>query len=128
MLEVAEFRIFGERHEMVTQIPGTIAEALAEAAKLPAEDYTKQSYYLFQKELEYVKSAVGNSDYTEQELINEIYDARNLLVPYTTFAVFVRRKRKEYVRVFFVHRWSRVWNRSLRSRKGRASDQLERHG
>ena len=84
MLEVAEFRIHGERHDMVTQIPGTIAEALAEAAKLPAEDYTKQSYYLFQKELEYVKSAVGNSDYTEQELINELYDARNLLVPYTS--------------------------------------------
>lgn len=84
MLEVAEFRIHGERHDMVTQIPGTIAEALAEAAKLPAEDYTKQSYYLFQKELEYVKSAVGNSDYTELELINELYDARNLLVPYTT--------------------------------------------
>ena len=84
MLEVAEFRIHGERHDMITQIPGTIAEALAEAAKLPAEDYTKQSYYLFQKELEYVKSAVGNSDYTEQELINELYDARNLLVPYTS--------------------------------------------
>ena len=84
MLEVAEFRIHGERHDMVTQIPGTIAEALAEAAKLPAEDYTKQSYYLFQKELEYVKIAVGNSDYTEQELINELYEARNLLVPYTS--------------------------------------------
>lgn len=84
MLELSEFRIFGERHETVTKIPGTIADALAEAAKLPAEDYTKQSYYLFQKELEYVKSAVGNPDYSEQELINEIYDARNLLVPYTT--------------------------------------------
>ncbi|MBD0382950.1 putative Ig domain-containing protein [Paenibacillus sedimenti] len=84
MLELAEFRIFGERHETATPIPGTIAEALAEAAKLPAEDYTKQSYYLFQKELEYVKNAVGNPDYTEQELINELYDARNLLVPYTS--------------------------------------------
>ncbi|QYR19338.1 putative Ig domain-containing protein [Paenibacillus sp. sptzw28] len=84
MIEPAEFRIFGERHEMVTQIPGTIAEALAEAEKLPDEDYTKQSYYLFQKELEYVKSSVGNPDYNEQELINEIYDARSLLVPYTT--------------------------------------------
>ena len=84
MIELSEFRIFGERHEMVTKIASTIADALAEAAKLPAEDYTKQSYYLFQKELEYVKSAVGNPDYTEQELINEIYDARSLLVPYTT--------------------------------------------
>ncbi|KRE41704.1 hypothetical protein ASG81_16485 [Paenibacillus sp. Soil522] len=84
MLEMAEFRIFGERHETVAQIPGTIAEALAEAAKLPAEDYTKQSYYLFQKELEYVKNAVGNPDYSEQELINETFDARKLLVPYTT--------------------------------------------
>jgi hypothetical protein len=84
MLEMSEFRIYGERHEMVAQIPGTIAEALAEAAKLPAENYTKQSYYLFQKELEYVKNAVGNPDYSEQELINEIFDARQLLVPYTT--------------------------------------------
>ncbi|MDQ0897847.1 LamG-like jellyroll fold domain-containing protein [Paenibacillus sp. V4I7] len=84
MIELSEFRIFGERHEMVDKIPGTIAEALAEAAKLPAENYTKQSYYLFQKELEYVKNAVGNPDYTEQELINEIYDARSLLVPYMT--------------------------------------------
>ena len=84
MIELSEFRIFGERHELVDKIPGTIAEALAEAAKLSAEDYTKQSYYLFQKELEYVKSAIGNPDYTEQELINEIYDARSLLVPYTT--------------------------------------------
>ncbi|XEC94400.1 LamG-like jellyroll fold domain-containing protein [Paenibacillus tarimensis] len=84
MLEMSEFRIFGERHETVTKIPGTIAEALAEAEKLPAEDYTKQSYYLFQKQLEYVKNAVGNPDYSEQELINEIYDALHLLVPYKT--------------------------------------------
>lgn len=84
MLELAEFRIYGARHEMVTQIPGTIAEAIAQAAKLPAENYTQQSYYLFQKELEYVKGAVGSPDYTEQELIKEVYDARSLLVPYTT--------------------------------------------
>ena len=122
MIELAEFRIFGERHEMV-KIPGTIAEALEEAAKLPAEDYTKQSYYLFQKELEYVKSAVGNPDYTEQELINEIYDARRLLVPYTTSLYSFEGNAKNTVRVFFVNRRNRLWNRSLRSRKGRASDQ-----
>ncbi len=84
ILELGELRINGVRHELVTPIASNIADALAEAAELPAENYTKQSYYQFQKEIEYVKNAVGNPDYTEQELINEVYDARNLLVPYTT--------------------------------------------
>ena len=129
MLELGEFRILGERHDMVTQIAGTIEGALEEAEKLPAEDYTKQSYYLFQKELEYVKSAVGNSGF---------YRARARLTKFMTPVICWCRTRVRSIRSketpIYMFGFSSstdgtvIWNRSLRSGKGRASDQPKRYG
>ncbi|QYR22772.1 putative Ig domain-containing protein [Paenibacillus sp. sptzw28] len=54
------------------------------AESLPASDYTKASFYLFHKELGRIKAEMAKPDADEDALINEIYYARNLLVPHTT--------------------------------------------
>ncbi|WP_051250654.1 LamG-like jellyroll fold domain-containing protein [Paenibacillus harenae] len=61
-----------------------IEVVMQNAESLPASGYTKASYYLYQKELERIKTEMAKPDADEAMLIDEIYDTRNLLVSYTS--------------------------------------------
>ncbi|WP_199621215.1 LamG-like jellyroll fold domain-containing protein [Paenibacillus alkalitolerans] len=61
-----------------------IEVVMQNAESLSASGYTKASYYLYQKELECIKTEMAKPDADEAILIDEIYDARNLLVSYTS--------------------------------------------
>ncbi|XEC94406.1 LamG-like jellyroll fold domain-containing protein [Paenibacillus tarimensis] len=62
----------------------SIAVVLEDAESLPAADYTKASFYLFHKELDRIKSELAKPEADEETLINEIYDAKKLLVSIRT--------------------------------------------
>ncbi|XEC95849.1 LamG-like jellyroll fold domain-containing protein [Paenibacillus tarimensis] len=53
------------------------------AESLSASEYTKASYYKFQKELDRIKGEMAKPEADEETLINDIYNAKKLLVPYT---------------------------------------------
>ncbi|MDQ0060495.1 hypothetical protein J2T14_002667 [Paenibacillus harenae] len=61
-----------------------IEVVMQNAESLPASVYTKASFYRFHRELDRIKAEMLKPDADKVMLINEIYDARNLLVPYTT--------------------------------------------
>jgi hypothetical protein len=62
----------------------SIEVVMQNAENLPDSGYTKVSYYLYQKELERIKMEMDRADADEVALIDEIYNASNLLVSYTT--------------------------------------------
>ncbi len=62
----------------------SLAVVLADAESLPASDYTKVSFYLFHKELDRIKAEMAEPGFNEELLINEIYEANNLLVSFRT--------------------------------------------
>ncbi|MDY7223284.1 LamG-like jellyroll fold domain-containing protein [Halalkalibacterium halodurans] len=62
----------------------SIEVVLENAESLPAEDYTKASFYLFHKELDRIKAELAKPEFDEEQLIEEIYDATNLLVSVRT--------------------------------------------
>ncbi|MDQ0920509.1 putative Ig domain-containing protein [Paenibacillus sp. V4I5] len=62
----------------------SIAFVLADAENLPAKDYTKMSFYLFHKELDRIKAEMAKPGFDEEQLINEIHDAHQLLVSFRT--------------------------------------------
>ncbi|MBD0384059.1 LamG-like jellyroll fold domain-containing protein [Paenibacillus sedimenti] len=64
----------------VTVTADPIEVVMQYAESLPASDYTKASFYLFRKELDRIKAEMVKPDADETALINEIYDAKTLLV------------------------------------------------
>jgi hypothetical protein len=53
--------------------------ALDNAAKLPAGDYSRLSYYLFGKEVERIKAEMNAPGYSDMKIAKELYDAKSLL-------------------------------------------------
>ncbi len=78
----------------------SISLVLADAENLPAKDYTKESFYLFHKELDRIKAEMAKPGFDEEQLINEIHDAHQLLFS------FKRSSRKS--------RFSLLWSEHLR--------------
>ena len=60
----------------------SIAVVLEDAESLPASDYTKASFYLFHKELDRIKAEMAKPEFDEEQLINDIYEAKKLLVSF----------------------------------------------
>ncbi|WP_051250443.1 discoidin domain-containing protein [Paenibacillus harenae] len=60
------------------------------AENLPASEYTKASYYLFRKELDRIKAEMVMPEADEETLINQIYDAKKLLVSVRTLLTKVK--------------------------------------
>ncbi|MBD0384505.1 discoidin domain-containing protein [Paenibacillus sp. WST5] len=61
-----------------------ISMVLEDAKSLPASDYTKASFYLFHKELDRIKAEMMKPEFDEAQLIDEIYEAKKLLVSVRT--------------------------------------------
>ncbi|QYR23074.1 putative Ig domain-containing protein [Paenibacillus sp. sptzw28] len=61
-----------------------ISVVLEDAKSLPAYDYTKASFYLYHKELDRIKAEMMRPEFEEAQLIDEIYDAKKLLVSVRT--------------------------------------------
>ncbi|WP_372661897.1 LamG-like jellyroll fold domain-containing protein [Cohnella sp.] len=57
-----------------------ISVVLEDAESLTASDYTKASFYLYHKELDRIKAEMMKPEFNEAQLIDEIYDAKKLLV------------------------------------------------
>lgn len=53
--------------------------ALDNAAKLPAGNYSRLSYYLFSKEVERIKAEMNAPGYSDMKIAKELYDAKSLL-------------------------------------------------
>ncbi len=68
----------------------SIAVVMEDAESLPAKDYTKASFYLYHKELDRVKAEMAKPDFDEEQLINDIYAAKNLLVSFRTLLTKVQ--------------------------------------
>ncbi|MDQ0064070.1 LamG-like jellyroll fold domain-containing protein [Paenibacillus harenae] len=62
----------------------SIAIVLKDAESLPASDYTKDSFYLFHKVLDRIKAELAGPEFDEAQLIDEIHDAKKLLVSVRT--------------------------------------------
>ncbi|RCW49657.1 LamG-like jellyroll fold domain-containing protein [Paenibacillus prosopidis] len=62
----------------------SIAIVLEDAESLPASDYTKSSFYLFHKVLDRIKAELAGPEFDEAQLINDIYEAKKLLVSFRT--------------------------------------------
>ena len=84
MIELAEFRIFGERHEYGNQNCGHDCRCAGGSGEAACRRLYETKLLSVPERIGICEKRRRQSDYTEQELINEIYDARSLLVPYTT--------------------------------------------
>jgi hypothetical protein len=58
----------------------SIATVMEEAKSLPAYDYTKASFYLYHEQLDRIAAEMMENEFYEAQLIDEIYDAKKLLV------------------------------------------------
>ncbi|MBW5445206.1 hypothetical protein GE107_03905 [Cohnella sp. CFH 77786] len=58
----------------------SISAVLEDARSLPAYEYTKASFYLFLKELDRIEAEMMRPEFDEKQLIDEVYDAKRLLV------------------------------------------------
>jgi hypothetical protein len=74
----------------VSAYADSIAVVLEDAESLPASDYTKASFYLYHKELDRVKAEMAKPDFDEEQLINDIYAAKSLLVSFRTLLTKVQ--------------------------------------
>ncbi|WP_199619354.1 LamG-like jellyroll fold domain-containing protein [Paenibacillus alkalitolerans] len=81
---------FGPLSATVSAYADSIAVVMADAERLPASDYTKVSFYLYNKELSRIKSEMAKPGFDEKKLIDEIYDAKKLLVSYRTLLTKVQ--------------------------------------
>ncbi|MDQ0110594.1 LamG-like jellyroll fold domain-containing protein [Paenibacillus harenae] len=61
-----------------------ISAVMEHAKSLPAYDYTKASFFLYHKELDRIKAEMMKPEFDEAHLIDEIYDAKKLLVSVRT--------------------------------------------
>ncbi|MCA0755058.1 putative Ig domain-containing protein [Paenibacillus sp. N4] len=61
-----------------------ISTVLEDAESMPAYDYTKASFYLYHKELDRIKAEMMKPEFDEAQLIDDIYDAKKLLVSVRT--------------------------------------------
>ncbi|MCR2804418.1 putative Ig domain-containing protein [Paenibacillus sp. SCIV0701] len=61
-----------------------ISVVLEDAESLPANEYTKASFYLYHKELDRIKAEMKKPEFDEAQLIDEIYEAKKLLVSVRT--------------------------------------------
>lgn len=61
-----------------------ISVVLEDAESLPASEYTKASLYLYHKELDRIKAEMMKPEFNEAQLIDDIYDAKKLLVSVRT--------------------------------------------
>ncbi|RCW45452.1 LamG-like jellyroll fold domain-containing protein [Paenibacillus prosopidis] len=74
----------------VSAYADSIAVVMGDAESLPAKDYTKASFYLYHKELDRVKAEIAKPDFDEEQLINDIYAAKSLLVSFRTLLTKVQ--------------------------------------
>jgi hypothetical protein len=81
---------FGPLSATASAYADTIAVVLADAKNVPAKDYTKISYYQFSKELDRIKAEMEKPGFNEEQLINDIYNAKNLLVSFRTLLTKVQ--------------------------------------
>jgi hypothetical protein len=61
-----------------------ISVVMEDAESLPAYEYTKASFYLYHKELDRIKAEMMKPEFDEAKLIDDIYDAKKLLVSVRT--------------------------------------------
>lgn len=61
-----------------------ISMVLEDAESLPSYDYTKASFYLYHKELDRIKAEMMKPEFDEAQLIDDIYEAKKLLVSVRT--------------------------------------------
>ncbi|MGM0879911.1 MAG: LamG-like jellyroll fold domain-containing protein [Bacillota bacterium] len=81
---------FGPLSAMVSAYADPIAVVMAVAESLTASDYTKISFYLYNKELSRIKSELAKPDFDEKRLIDQIYDAKKWLVSFRTLLTKVQ--------------------------------------
>ncbi|WP_214628898.1 putative Ig domain-containing protein [Paenibacillus agaridevorans] len=62
----------------------SITTVMEDAKSLPAYDYTKASFYLYHKQLDRIAAEMMENEYDEARLIDEIYEAKELLVSVRT--------------------------------------------
>ncbi|MFS0724173.1 putative Ig domain-containing protein [Paenibacillus sp. 1P07SE] len=70
--------------ETVSVHADDISVVLENALSLPANEYTKASFYLFRQELARIQTEMMEPEYDEAQLIDDIYQAESLLVSFRT--------------------------------------------
>jgi hypothetical protein len=70
--------------DTVSVYADSISAVLEHAESLLASDYTKASFYLYHKELDRIKAEMMKPEFDEAQLIDDIYDAKELLISVRT--------------------------------------------
>ncbi|MBD2867129.1 LamG-like jellyroll fold domain-containing protein [Paenibacillus arenilitoris] len=69
---------------LVSVYADSFEAVISRMESLPADDYTKASYYLFRKDLDRIKAEMTSPEADEEALINAVYEASGLLVSFRT--------------------------------------------
>lgn len=72
----------GEASDVVSAYADSIEDLLASLRSIKKDLYTRVSYYLFQQELDRISDVYEAGNFDELQLVNELYSASNLLVPF----------------------------------------------
>ncbi|QGH34000.1 Tat pathway signal protein [Gracilibacillus salitolerans] len=72
---------FGSFSETASAYADSIGELIGKAETMSPEPYTKGSYYLFKEELKRIKEVVETAKFDEVQLVDDLYNIYDLLVP-----------------------------------------------